>query len=71
MAKVSSQMEVFVLEDTFVPTARLTTIRTLFVVAPHDIWAILQMDVKLAFLNGYLKEEVYVEQPPGFLVNWL
>ncbi|MCO5589308.1 hypothetical protein L7F22_043274 [Adiantum nelumboides] len=36
-------------------------------VAPNK-WPILQMDVKLVFLNGRLKEEVYVEQPPGFLV---
>ena len=53
-------------EETFAPTARLTSFRLLLALAAHHGWPIHQMDVKSAFLNGYLEEEVYVEQPPGF-----
>ena len=52
--------------DTSAPTARMATIRIVFAIASSRGWAIFQMDVKSAFLNGDLKEEVYVEQPPGF-----
>ena len=55
-------------QDSFAPTARMTTIRTVIAVAAHKKWPIYQMDVKSAFLNGDLKEEVYVSQPPGFEV---
>ncbi|MCO5574124.1 hypothetical protein L7F22_027903 [Adiantum nelumboides] len=46
----------------------MTMIRTVFALAAHEQWPIYQMDVKSAFLNGDLKEEVYVAQPPGFVV---
>ncbi|MCO5569014.1 hypothetical protein L7F22_022720 [Adiantum nelumboides] len=68
VAKGFAQVESFDFQDTFSPIAKLTTIRTPLVVATHNKWQVLQMDIKLAFLNGLLKEEVYVEQPPGFLV---
>ena len=42
------------------------TIRTTLVAASKRRWPVYQMDVKSAFLNGDLHEEVYVEQPPGF-----
>ena len=43
------------------------TIRLLFVLAAQNGWAIHQMDVKSTFLNGYLEEEIFVEQPEGLL----
>ena len=46
--------------------ARLETIRILLAFAISHSIKLFQMDVKSAFLNGYIKEEVYVEQPPGF-----
>ena len=53
-------------EETFAPTARMTSFRLLVALAAHHGWPLHQMDVKSAFLNGYLEEEVYVEQPLGF-----
>ncbi|CAL9012418.1 unnamed protein product [Prunus brigantina] len=55
--------------ETFAPVARLETIRTLIALAAQKNWLIYQLDVKSAFLNGVLEEEVYVEQPQGFLVE--
>ena len=71
VAKGFAQIEGFDYKDTFAPTARLTTIRTILALAAQKGWPVMQMDVKSAFLNGYLKEEVYVEQPPGFEVAGL
>jgi hypothetical protein len=52
--------------ETYVPIARLETIRILLAYAcAHNI-KLYQMDVKNVFLNGYINELVYVEQPPGF-----
>jgi hypothetical protein len=48
------------------PVARLESIRILLAYATHHGFKLYQMDVKSAFLNGPIKEEVYVEQPPGF-----
>lgn len=55
--------------ETFAPVARLETIRTLIALAAQKNWLIYQLDVKSAFLNGVLEEEVYVEQPQCFLVE--
>ena len=44
----------------------MDTIRTVLVVAAQHGWIIYQMDIKSAFLNGYVDEEIYVEQPQGF-----
>ncbi|GJU87479.1 retrovirus-related pol polyprotein from transposon TNT 1-94 [Tanacetum coccineum] len=54
-------------EDVFAPVARLETIRIIIAIAAQYRWKIYQMDVKSAFLNGLLKEEVYVEQPEGYV----
>lgn len=54
-------------EEVFAPIARLETIRLLIALAAHHNWKIYQLDVKSAFLNGILEEEVYVQQPEGFI----
>ncbi|KAI5341219.1 hypothetical protein L3X38_020493 [Prunus dulcis] len=55
--------------ETFAPVARLDTIRTLIALAAQKCWKLWQLDVKSAFLNGVLEEEVYVDQPDGFVVK--
>ncbi|KAA3483055.1 Retrovirus-related Pol polyprotein from transposon TNT 1-94 [Gossypium australe] len=51
--------------ETFAPVARLDTIRLLVVLVAQKQWKIHQLDVKYAFLNGFLDEEIYFEQPEG------
>ncbi|KAM1032295.1 hypothetical protein ACFX2I_035891 [Malus domestica] len=55
--------------ETFAPVARLDTIRTLIALAAQKSWKLYQLDVKSAFLNGVLEEEVFVEQPDGFVIT--
>jgi hypothetical protein len=66
VAKGYSQVEDLDFDETFAPVARLESIHMLFAYATHHSFKLYQMDVKNAFLNGSIKEEVYVEQPPGF-----
>ncbi|GJU53951.1 retrovirus-related pol polyprotein from transposon TNT 1-94 [Tanacetum coccineum] len=54
-------------EESFAPVARIEAIRIFVANAAHKNTTIYQMDVKTAFLNGELKEEVYVSQPEGFV----
>jgi hypothetical protein len=53
-------------EETFSLVARYTSIRTILSLASMMKWKVHQMDVKTTFVNGEIKEEVYVEQPFGF-----
>ena len=55
--------------DTYSPVARLTTIRVLLSLAASHGLLVHQMDVKTAFLNGELDEEIYMEQPDGFVLD--
>eukprot|EP00253_Pinus_taeda_P024667 PITA_24667 len=52
--------------ETFTPVARMETVRAMLSIAAQNKWKIYQMDVKSAFLNGVLMEEVYIEQPLGY-----
>ena len=54
-------------EEVFAPVARLESVRLLLAMAAQEGWIVHHMDVKSAFLNGELSEEVYVAQPPGFI----
>jgi transposase InsO family protein len=56
-------------EETFSPVAHFDSIRMLLVVAVHLKMDVQQMDVKTAFLNGTLDEEIFMSQPPGFEVK--
>ena len=56
-------------EETYGPVARLEAIRLLLAYACAKDFKLYQMDVKSAFLNGVINEEVYVSQPPGFENN--
>jgi len=55
--------------DTYSTVARLTTIRVLISLAASHGLLIHQMDVKTAFLNGELEEEIYMDQPDGFVAK--
>ena len=55
--------------EVIAPVARLETIRLVIALAHNRDWSLYQLDVKLAFLNGTLEEEVFVKQPPGFEIK--
>ncbi len=56
-------------DETFSPVVRFESVRTIIALAAQHGLQLHQMDVKTAFLNGELKEEVYMEQPGGFVVE--
>lgn len=53
--------------EVFAPVARLDTIRLMIAMAAQNSWPIFQLDVKSAFLHGELQEQVFIEQPPGYI----
>jgi hypothetical protein len=66
VAKGYSQVEGLDFDETYAPVAKLESIRILLAYATYHGFKLYQMDVKSSLLNGPIKEEVYVEQPPGF-----
>ncbi|CAM8887426.1 unnamed protein product [Rhodiola kirilowii] len=66
VVKGYNQQEGIDYDETFTPVARLEAIRLLIAYSTYHGFSLQQMDVKTAFLNGVLKEEVYVSQTPGF-----
>ncbi|GJS55274.1 retrovirus-related pol polyprotein from transposon TNT 1-94 [Tanacetum coccineum] len=66
IAKGYCQEEGIDIEESFAPVARLEAVRMFVAYAAHKNFTIYHMDIKTAFLNGPLKEEVYVSQPNGF-----
>ena len=69
VAKGYSQQPGVDFHETFAPVARLDTIRTIIAVVAQKGWLLYQLDIKSAFLNGKLEEEIYVEQTQGFVVD--
>nr|GEU47317.1 opie2 pol protein [Tanacetum cinerariifolium] len=67
VAKGYAQEEGIDFEESFAPVARLEAVRIFIAYAAHNSFPIYHMDVKTAFLNGPMKEEVYVAQPDGFV----
>jgi hypothetical protein len=54
-------------EETYSPIAKMTTVRAIIAMAIAKGWSLHQMDVKNAFLHGNLQEEMYIEQPLGYV----
>jgi hypothetical protein len=69
VAKGYSQQQGVDYNETFALVARLDTIRTVITLAGQNGWLLYQLDVKSVFLNGEFKQEVYVEQPRGFIIE--
>jgi hypothetical protein len=69
VCKGYAQVEGVDFEETFSPVARIEAIRMFLDFACYIKFKVYQMDVKSTFLNGDLEEEVYVEQPEGFLLT--
>ena len=53
--------------EVFALVARHDTIRMVISLVAQNSWPIVQLDVKSAFLNGYVEEEVFIEQPSGYI----
>jgi len=69
VAKGYSQQPGIDFNETFAPVVRMETIRMVLAIAAQLKLPVYQLDVKSAFLNGELEEEVYVEQPHGYIIK--
>eukprot|EP00253_Pinus_taeda_P020662 PITA_20662 len=69
VCKGYAQQEGIEFEETFAPVARLEAIRMFLALSSFQKFKVFQMDIKSAFLNGDLEEEVYIEQPDGFILG--
>jgi hypothetical protein len=65
VAKGYTQVEGLDYDETFAPVVKFTSIHTLLAIAAHLDLEIHQVDIKTAFLNGKLDEEIYLQPPPG------
>ena len=68
VARGFTQHPIIDLNETFTLVTRMDTIRIVLAIVAQNKWPVYQMDVKSEFLNGYLDEEVYVEQPQDYEV---
>ena len=66
VAQGFTQIEGVDYDETFAPVAKLASLRAILAIATELNWEIHQMDVKAAYLNGILDEEIYMSPPPGF-----
>jgi hypothetical protein len=66
VAKGFKQRYVIDYEDTFSPVVKIATIHIILSIVVSKGWSLRQFDVQNAFLHGYLEEEVYMQQPPGY-----
>src|SRR5258705_2785484 len=55
--------------ETFAPTTNMSTIRTVLTIATHRDWEIHQIDIKSAYLNAELHDDIYMRAPPGYLTG--
>ncbi|XP_076899988.1 protein ARABIDILLO 2-like [Bidens hawaiensis] len=69
VAKGYSQAYGIDYEETFSPVAKMPSVRICIALAAINHWPLHQLDIKNTFLNGVLEEEVYMEQPPGFIIE--
>ena len=69
VAKGYAQQPGIDFNETYAPVVRMETIRTVLALAAQHQLPVFQLDVKSAFLNGELEEEVYVEQPQGYVIK--
>ena len=69
VCKGYAQVEGIDFEETYAPLERLEGTRMFLELACHKNFKVYQMDVKFAFLNAKIEEELYIEQPEGFLLS--
>ncbi|KAL5750488.1 hypothetical protein ACOSP7_025091 [Xanthoceras sorbifolium] len=67
VAKGFHQIEGFDFHETFSPVVKPTTIRVILSLAVSKGWSLRQLDINNAFLNGVIAENMYMQQPPGFM----
>jgi hypothetical protein len=67
VSKIFSQVEGIDYNETFSPVAKMNSIHLVLSLDASRIWEVHQMDVKYTFLHGDLQEEIYMEQPPGYV----
>lgn len=67
VAKGFQQIAGLDFDETFSPIIKASTVRIILAIAVHFNWEVRQMDINNAFLNGYLKETIFMPQPEGFV----